>query len=838
MSQRKRILFFESEVGFAGTVKAHFERLGYGVQVVEDGPTGLQVAEEEPPDLILLTIELHGMNGFLACKRIKKSAALAEVPLVILSSEATEDTFAQHQKLRTRAEAYFHKPVPMTALQATVEELIGQADLAAQFISPESQAVAKASYRPSASAGHFAEQAVDSLLFGGGGETPASAPPVPIRTPRPTPPLPPLPSGKSAPRWSPPGREETLEASSAANQPQWPDDTRVEKSAARQAQEQADAEARRQLTLAQEQANQARQALQHLQQETEALRAQVARAQRDAQAAQELAHRNKADADAAWSAVEQARSEASDAQVRALAEAGEAARTTHAAEIAQGAVALSAVQGELEQVRGELAKARAQMAEAEPQRQRLAGLSMELQQVQQERDEAQRQAASAWDRAQEQVKALEAELDQARRALKTAEQTAAVHSGSSRDLLDLRERLNRKDRELLDLRDQIAQRDKEIIEANDRAIGLERELADLNDAHEELRRDATKHRDLVRTLSDERDASRTQLADLGTRLDALQMAKATLEQECSARTAAHAQALRDLQSSHEAEVNEQAQSHRHALTQAEQTLRATEAQHALARERWASDLTAAHQRTEEESERLRATVADANEAAALAAAAHQDELEALRRSHEAELAAATAAVRADLEGRLAAATRAHEDELKALRDALSEQQAESERLRVERDALLEQEQKLDQEVALRGEKMHALTDELDAERQAHAKSNEHFRGEVAELQRTVAQVRQELVDANHRTQSVGERLEETEAARAALASSLSRAEACAAELEETGHGLQAEIDRRQQQAGEQAELLARVRRAMAIGLDLLEQPPLVGDDGDHPRTSL
>jgi len=81
MSQR--ILVFESDTAFAGEVKSNFERMGLMVDVAGDGPSGLELAAAHRPDLILLTIELPGMNGFLVCKKIKKTSELENVPLKV-----------------------------------------------------------------------------------------------------------------------------------------------------------------------------------------------------------------------------------------------------------------------------------------------------------------------------------------------------------------------------------------------------------------------------------------------------------------------------------------------------------------------------------------------------------------------------------------------------------------------------------------------------------------------------------------------------------------------------------------------------------------------------------
>src|SRR4029079_15180669 len=98
----QRILVFDADAGFAQDVRSKFEDMGAIVDVANDGPQGIALANATRPDLILLTIELPGMNGFLVCKKTKKQDGLSDVPLFILSSEATADVFEEHKKARTR----------------------------------------------------------------------------------------------------------------------------------------------------------------------------------------------------------------------------------------------------------------------------------------------------------------------------------------------------------------------------------------------------------------------------------------------------------------------------------------------------------------------------------------------------------------------------------------------------------------------------------------------------------------------------------------------------------------------------------------------------------------
>src|SRR3954468_4446988 len=106
-----KVLVFESDPAFAGELRTELSRLGLVAQVVDDGNAGLMAAASDRPDLILLSIELPRMNGFSVCNKLKKDPALKDVPLIIMSSESSDDTFEQHRKLRNRAEDHVHQPI-------------------------------------------------------------------------------------------------------------------------------------------------------------------------------------------------------------------------------------------------------------------------------------------------------------------------------------------------------------------------------------------------------------------------------------------------------------------------------------------------------------------------------------------------------------------------------------------------------------------------------------------------------------------------------------------------------------------------------------------------------
>jgi CheY-like chemotaxis protein len=64
------------------------------------------------------------MNGFSVCNKLKKDANLKDVPLIIMSSESSDETFEQHKKLRTRAEDYVHKPIAFGELLRHIQGFV------------------------------------------------------------------------------------------------------------------------------------------------------------------------------------------------------------------------------------------------------------------------------------------------------------------------------------------------------------------------------------------------------------------------------------------------------------------------------------------------------------------------------------------------------------------------------------------------------------------------------------------------------------------------------------------------------------------------------------------
>jgi CheY-like chemotaxis protein len=119
----KTILLIESDAAFAREISAALEARGFAVRTSGDGKEGLDLARDLRPDAVVLCVELPRMSGYSVCNKLKKDDALRSIPLLVISAEATPETFEQHRKLKTRAEDYLIKPFPPETLAERVVAL-------------------------------------------------------------------------------------------------------------------------------------------------------------------------------------------------------------------------------------------------------------------------------------------------------------------------------------------------------------------------------------------------------------------------------------------------------------------------------------------------------------------------------------------------------------------------------------------------------------------------------------------------------------------------------------------------------------------------------------------
>jgi DNA-binding response OmpR family regulator len=131
-----RILIVEDDRDIALSLRLKLERDGgYRVDTVVDGAEGLRAAVDSPPNLVLLDINLPGMDGFEICRRLRKDPATAAIPIIMLTARIDEtDRVAG---LEFGADDYITKPFSPKEALARVRALLrrsGRADEAVESL--------------------------------------------------------------------------------------------------------------------------------------------------------------------------------------------------------------------------------------------------------------------------------------------------------------------------------------------------------------------------------------------------------------------------------------------------------------------------------------------------------------------------------------------------------------------------------------------------------------------------------------------------------------------------------------------------------------------------------
>lgn len=119
---RKRILIVDDEEDLIKLIKNILERANYSVLYEYGSEAALQRVTSNPPDLIILDLNLPGIGGMELCRIIKNTPSTKHIPIIILSMKSTtEDKIAG---LKYGADDYMTKPFNSGELLARVEAVL------------------------------------------------------------------------------------------------------------------------------------------------------------------------------------------------------------------------------------------------------------------------------------------------------------------------------------------------------------------------------------------------------------------------------------------------------------------------------------------------------------------------------------------------------------------------------------------------------------------------------------------------------------------------------------------------------------------------------------------
>jgi two-component system, cell cycle response regulator DivK len=121
----KRILVVDDNEDNRQILIDLFSAAGYEVIEAHTGPDAVTIATRELPDLVLMDIQLPGIDGYEATRRIKAQTALARVPVIAVTSYALAGD--DRKAAAAGCDDYVTKPFSPRALLAKVRAILDDA---------------------------------------------------------------------------------------------------------------------------------------------------------------------------------------------------------------------------------------------------------------------------------------------------------------------------------------------------------------------------------------------------------------------------------------------------------------------------------------------------------------------------------------------------------------------------------------------------------------------------------------------------------------------------------------------------------------------------------------
>ncbi|MCA9933220.1 MAG: response regulator [Ardenticatenaceae bacterium] len=122
MSERKKVLCVEDNAVNMILVERIVEAEGHELIKAEDGPKAINVLEDLVPDIILLDINLPGIDGLELARRFKADPKLAPVPLIATTAQVLVGD--RERCLEAGCDDYLPKPLDIRKLRQVMRDFL------------------------------------------------------------------------------------------------------------------------------------------------------------------------------------------------------------------------------------------------------------------------------------------------------------------------------------------------------------------------------------------------------------------------------------------------------------------------------------------------------------------------------------------------------------------------------------------------------------------------------------------------------------------------------------------------------------------------------------------
>jgi two-component system cell cycle response regulator DivK len=119
----EKILIVDDNRASRDLIRAILKTVRCDIIEATHGQQALELMQQERPDLVLLDIDMPGLNGLTVVKRIREDTSLADLPVVAVTAFAMERD--REKAMDAGFTAYVTKPVRAAILRQQVQQLLG-----------------------------------------------------------------------------------------------------------------------------------------------------------------------------------------------------------------------------------------------------------------------------------------------------------------------------------------------------------------------------------------------------------------------------------------------------------------------------------------------------------------------------------------------------------------------------------------------------------------------------------------------------------------------------------------------------------------------------------------
>jgi len=159
MKKTPLVLIIDDHQGLVRTLSAALKSAGIDARGAYDGSSGLRLAAELSPDVVLADLRLPDMSGFVVVERLK--AELPEQPVIMISGQS--DPHAAAQAIKAGAAEYLPKPFDLDQLVHLIRMSMEHAELAREVAYLRARSVAHSTLIGDSAATHDLHQQIERI---------------------------------------------------------------------------------------------------------------------------------------------------------------------------------------------------------------------------------------------------------------------------------------------------------------------------------------------------------------------------------------------------------------------------------------------------------------------------------------------------------------------------------------------------------------------------------------------------------------------------------------------------------------------------------------------------